>query len=603
VTAIFLGVAAGTLAPDANGKIYPQRSIARVKIGMGKAQVKARHGRPPLVSGRAPYTKFYYVGLQVTFHRSLGVVLVATTRTTERTRRRVGIGSTEKKVRNRVPRVVCADYLSVARRCRVGSGAPTTRVTDFFLFNGRVYDINLARVPDTSPPTQPDGLVVTAATKTSIALAWQPSSDDVGVTRYGLYRNWIRIGTTTGTSAIFGGLACGASYRLGVDASDAAGNRSFPKTLTANTQACADLGERLVAPGGSDGNPCTQAAPCRSFDRAYRSANPGDVVDVAPGSYPGQEIYRAAKGSADDITFRAVGDVVLGSLKVHASNVEFRGISTGRVQVAPSPLGSSFVPTDVTLRDMKAKGFDIMSSSNVSVIGGDFGPAGDYGSHVTSCASCKQGSRNIVIDGARIHDVVKVTPGKHVDCLHVWNTDTIVIQNSKFWNCEHFNILFTRTASHTGSTPRNITIQNNFFDCCRSGYYSVQFSGSHGELWRNVLVRNNSFNKAFYVGKGSTDRLSNVRIHSNVAPSLPFGVCNLRGTRIDYNVFAGGSRCGQHDVIGPSGFLDASGLDFHLAPGAPAIDRGHPNDHPLTDIDGNARPAGGAPDAGAHEHS
>ena len=45
-----------------------------------------------------------------------------------------------------------------------------------------------------------------------------------------------------------------------------------------------------MSPTGSDAGLCTQAAPCKSLDRAYRVAEPGDVVQIAEGSYPGQDV-------------------------------------------------------------------------------------------------------------------------------------------------------------------------------------------------------------------------------------------------------------------------------------------------------------------------
>jgi chitodextrinase len=91
---------------------------------------------------------------------------------------------------------------------------------------------------DTSPPSSPLGLSQTAATATGISLAWNASADDVGVAGYGVYRYGANVGTTTGTSFTFANLACGTTYTLGVDAFDAAGNRSTIATVTASTAAC-----------------------------------------------------------------------------------------------------------------------------------------------------------------------------------------------------------------------------------------------------------------------------------------------------------------------------------------------------------------------------
>jgi chitodextrinase len=75
---------------------------------------------------------------------------------------------------------------------------------------------------------------------TSIALAWSVSSDNVGVTGYGVYLNGTLAGSPSATSYTLSGLACGTSYSVAVDAYDAAGNRSAKATLTTSTVACPD---------------------------------------------------------------------------------------------------------------------------------------------------------------------------------------------------------------------------------------------------------------------------------------------------------------------------------------------------------------------------
>jgi chitodextrinase len=89
-------------------------------------------------------------------------------------------------------------------------------------------------------PTTPTGLVPTATTRTSVSLSWRASQDNRGVAGYGIYRNGARIRNVAGTSTTFSGLACGRSYNLGVDAFDAAGNRSPAATVTTSTSPCPD---------------------------------------------------------------------------------------------------------------------------------------------------------------------------------------------------------------------------------------------------------------------------------------------------------------------------------------------------------------------------
>jgi hypothetical protein len=91
---------------------------------------------------------------------------------------------------------------------------------------------------DTSAPAVPANLGVTGSTASSISVGWTASSDDVGVAGYTLYRGTTAVGTTATPSGTFGGLTCGTSYTLGVDAFDAAGNHSSASTLVARTAAC-----------------------------------------------------------------------------------------------------------------------------------------------------------------------------------------------------------------------------------------------------------------------------------------------------------------------------------------------------------------------------
>ncbi|HJU48359.1 MAG TPA: CAP domain-containing protein, partial [Gaiellaceae bacterium] len=86
---------------------------------------------------------------------------------------------------------------------------------------------------DTQAPSTPTGLVVTGATRTSISLRWNASGDNRGVSGYGVYVGGTRVGTVAGLTATISGRACGTSYGVGVDAYDAAGNRSGRALVTA----------------------------------------------------------------------------------------------------------------------------------------------------------------------------------------------------------------------------------------------------------------------------------------------------------------------------------------------------------------------------------
>ncbi|TMK76771.1 MAG: outer membrane protein assembly factor BamE [Actinobacteria bacterium] len=134
-----LGLAGAVLvfAAAAHATIRPQRGMSGVALGMTKAQVRARLGSP-IGSGGG---RFYYARVWVGFR--LGhAVEITTTRSTERTASGVGVDSSESEVRRSYPSVVCAPSGGF-RRCRLGSGKPGTRATDFLLGHGHVLQVTV----------------------------------------------------------------------------------------------------------------------------------------------------------------------------------------------------------------------------------------------------------------------------------------------------------------------------------------------------------------------------------------------------------------------------------------------------------------------------
>lgn len=104
---------------------------------------------------------------------------------------------------------------------------------------------------DTQAPTAPTNPRSTGKTSSSVSLAWNASSDNVGVTGYDVYRGSTNVTTVTGTSATVGGLAAGTSYSFTVRARDAAGNLSPASSAVSVT----------TDAGGGGGTGFKQAAP------------------------------------------------------------------------------------------------------------------------------------------------------------------------------------------------------------------------------------------------------------------------------------------------------------------------------------------------------
>jgi chitodextrinase len=81
---------------------------------------------------------------------------------------------------------------------------------------------------DDAPPSVPTGLTAVAASSSSIALAWEPSTDDVGVLGYRIYRDGAEIGLSAGPQYTDLGLTASTQYTYTVAAFDGAAHVSAP---------------------------------------------------------------------------------------------------------------------------------------------------------------------------------------------------------------------------------------------------------------------------------------------------------------------------------------------------------------------------------------
>jgi len=100
---------------------------------------------------------------------------------------------------------------------------------------------------DTQPPSAPTSLLWTGKTSSSVSLAWNASTDNVGVTGYDVYRGSTLALSVTGTSATVTGLAANTSYTFTVRARDAAGNTSgASNAVTVTTDGGGGGGNKVI---------------------------------------------------------------------------------------------------------------------------------------------------------------------------------------------------------------------------------------------------------------------------------------------------------------------------------------------------------------------
>ena len=368
-----------------------------------------------------------------------------------------------------------------------------------------------------------------------------------------------------------------------------------------------------ITPNGSDGNPCTRRAPCRSFDRAFQVARPGRVIEVASGSYPSQTVAaRPRSTSAALVLFKpaAGATVTVARLENLASRVEYQNMRIGSFYNYGFNGGTQ---NGVVFRNIDANTFCIGGGQNISVLGGDVGPS--LSSNATGqqqpCVAKFPGQRspapaNILIEGVAFHDHGH-SDGRHTECLQVGGVTGLIVRRNTFRSC-------AQTASiHIGRydeawPSKDVVIENNFFyantRASSEPLGNIQYSRSEAGL----VIRYNSF-----AGSGGYAILAtfdarrpvtpSARIYGNAAyrpgHSQPdnYGPCD-RLAVYSHNVWRGAS-CSPTDVNADPRFVSLTNL--HLRAGSPAIDRGDKARFPRKDIDGHRRPFGRAPDSGADE--
>jgi chitodextrinase len=490
-------------------------------------------------------------------------------------------------------------------------GTPYSLAVDAFDAAGNrsgraALTVSTSACADSSPPTTPGYLVVSSASASSLTLSWNASLDNVGVAGYTVYNGASTVATTQQTSYTVSGLSCGSSYTLAVDAYDAAGNRSTKASVTSATSACPappppGSAGVFLAPGGSDGNPCTQTQPCLSFDRGYHAATAGQTVEVAAGSYGDQTINDdpSKDGSVSEVLLRPASGatVTITDLLSYASNVHYKDFTVSTATAGQPDIRAGH---DVIVENVKASNFYIQGpTSNVTFKGGDYGPYPSCGGGSQIKTLTNGGDdpntaaqpKNTIIDGVYLHDytIPGSCPTAHLDCLHIFYHAQITIRNSTFIRCAHYGILFD---SNGAGAAENDLIENNFFGT--AGVAGFALRGGTDEYFDTVTVRYNSGD--FITPQTTQAQLTNIKWYANISAAAP--PCRP-GIDYQYNIAPDGT-CSSTDLQAPTGFTNPSTGDYHLSSTAPAIGRAKPGDYPTNDHDQQQRPQG-TPDAGADE--
>lgn len=355
----------------------------------------------------------------------------------------------------------------------------------------------------------------------------------------------------------------------------------------------------FLSPQGSDRGRCTRRAPCRTLDRAYHLAKRGEVIELAAGSYPSQEISgkrTGARGKGRAVfrpASRARVEVNRLSILPGVANAEFVRLDFPEGWAAGE--GDTGSPArNIVFRRTSGRLFAIENVARLSVLGGVYGPSVDAPSQIKVYnVGNTYRPTDVLIDGVLFRDFTRSGSDVHTECLQVYAGLRITIRNSRFTNCDGTGALALTSFAKT--SLRGVLVENNWFDERGDAFYAIQADQSVKE----IVFRYNSATKSLVFNDCDKQDCGSARVVGNYMP-WSHALC-ARSVTFSRNVFQGG-RCSSTDYrVGRLNFVDAVGFDLHLRRGSAAVCRGDWKELPRRDIDGQVRPRKYRPDAGADQ--
>jgi hypothetical protein len=402
-------------------------------------------------------------------------------------------------------------------------------------------------------------------------------------------------------------------------------------------------GQTICRDGSSCSNAASKGSPAIVFGCATRlgctingylrlGTNNGSAAGAAP-SYVTFDGFVVAQGKV--VTWGPSGVTDKGS-HITFENGHIWDLSN-RSSEAPSNPGDDWA------------GFEIIEQSDLSVLNTEIGPICCSADGIQNGVLDTSIGSNVTLSGNYIHDLydncaavpASVTnaygsctgygfgngDGAHVDGMHIWGgVNGLTITGNRIYgvgnagNASGQGIFIERDPLGINVTFSNVLIADNMVNMGVNGTNAVSFSPNGGTAGAT------GFLKILYntVWASGASQYGNIRIYSGfMAPGATVVVagnisrtyatsvntCSLTAqggsslTVIYANNLFGDRTCSASDRMGtPSLVSTAEGSpDLHLSGAQAAINGGESTYCPATDIDGRARPAGGACDIGADE--
>ncbi len=461
--------------------------------------------------------------------------------------------------------------------------------------------------PDVTPPVI-SAITTSGQTLNSATITWGTNEPADSQIEYGLstaygFQTGLDAQLLTTHSQTLGNLASNTLYHYRIRSKDLAGNLAVSGDNTFATLAAFSGTYYVDGIAGQDANPGSLALPFKTIQRAANAVNPGDTVIVRNGTYAydgnGEKaIVTLTRGgnSSNWITFKAenrVGAIIDGQNNPSGAKFGFVLYSTANY---------------VRIQDFEIKNFQntdgnsgfMVYASNVNIVGNQIH---DIGNQI--CSTIDRANTGMFVSGVgpvivernTFHDIGRkslsgscnATAPNLDHAMYLAGVSNSVVRNNLVYNIPRGWGIQIYSGGTTGST--GLTIANNTFafaNADRDGQVLLTAPGVS-----NTTIENNIFYGPTTAGVRITSPVSNVAINRNITYG---GVISS----VVSGMSAGITYSGNQDNTDPK-MVNPTGYDFHLGATSPAIDAVSNSFSINTDLDGNSRPSGSAPDIGAYE--
>ncbi len=354
-----------------------------------------------------------------------------------------------------------------------------------------------------------------------------------------------------------------------------------------------------VATTGNDANPGTISQPFRTIQKAADVVHAGDTILVRSGTYQDNVQMQYSGTSGNPITLKNYpGEHPVLDFGLSDENGPVRRLTLVAAEGYVHPIGWIVIEgLEVT------RGYDGIKFYNAH----DVIIRRNY-IHNNAVQGILGNGIRVTIDGNIVSrnglPILQQNPGDNKNHgMYLSGTDFTITNNLVYSNAAYgiqvagYPYDPARHASSEYAGAQNFLISNNIiaFNWNRAGIVIWLPDAINTAIQNNVLYENSvnylegiqgiNFNQA---GGGNIVR-NNLFYSSS-------------GKTAIYDSAGGSSYTQTNSINADPLFANAQGLDFHLKPGSPAIDKGFSAGAPSTDYAGVSRPQGVAYDIGAYEY-